>query len=36
MLLWSKQSLRLGSLPVRFLTGSDFFELLGSLLTAKV
>ena len=35
VLLWSKQSLRLGSLSIRYLSSSDFFDLLGSLLTAK-
>lgn len=34
MLLWSKQTLRLGSLSVRFLSPPDFFDLLGSLVTS--
>ena len=33
VLLWSKQTLRLGSLSVRFLSPPDFFDLLGSLVT---
>jgi hypothetical protein len=33
MLMWSKQQLRLGSIALRFLVASDFYDLLGGLVT---
>jgi hypothetical protein len=35
VLVWSKQSIRIGSLDVRFLSAQDFYESLGTLVITR-